>query len=458
VDADVFVIGAGLAGLVTARHLDAAGIEVVVLEARQRVGGRTEHGHLEDGTPVELGGQWIGPEQQRMTELLDELGLASFPTHNEGEVLLLVGGRRARMAAHRGARPPFDPFVLADLAQAQLRFDRLARRVPLDRPWTGPRARVHDARTFESWIRSNVHTRRGRTYFRLLSEAVFAAEPRDLSLLHALFYVHAGGDLETLVHTDRGAQERRIVGGSARIAEELARHLGARVRLGCPVRRLVQGPADVGVELDGGERLRARRLVVTLPPTLAGRLVYEPALPASRDQLTQRVPAGSVTKCFAVYDRPFWRDEGLTGTSIGDVGPVKLTFDSSPPSGSPGILLGFAEGDDARRLSALPPARRREAVVGCLVRAFGHRAGEPREYLERDWAAEEYTRGCYGAHFTPGTWTAYGHALRAPVGAIHWAGAETATVWNGYMEGAVRSGDRAAAEVRAALGGSPSPG
>jgi monoamine oxidase len=454
VDAEVIVIGAGLAGLVTARELVAAGREVVVLEARDRVGGRTEHGELADGTPVELGGQWIGPGQDRMGELLSELGLESFPAYNEGEVLLLLGGRHVRMASHRGAIPPLSPFVIADLAQAQWRFDRLARQVPLEAPWEGPRARVHDARTFESWIRSNVHTRTGRAYFRLVAEAVFAAEPRDLSLLHALFYVHAGVDLDTLVNTDRGAQERRIVGGSARIAEELARGLQDRVRLRAPVRRVVQGAAAGGgveVAVDGGQRLRARRVVVTLPPTLAGRLVYEPALPASRDQLTQRVPAGSVTKLFAAYDEPFWRDDGLTGTSIGDVGPVKLTFDNSPPDGRRGVLLGFAEGDDARRLSRLPAAARRELTLACFVRAFGPRAAEPVEFLERDWSAEEYTRGCYGAHFAPGVWTAYGPALREPVGAIHWAGAETATDWAGYMEGAVRSADRVAAEVLASL-------
>jgi monoamine oxidase len=459
VDAEVIVIGAGLSGLVTACDLVAAGVDAVVVEARDRVGGRTEHGHLADGTPIELGGQWIGPGQDRMAALLDELGLDSFPTYNEGEILLLLASGRSRMASHRGAVPPLNPFVLADLAQGQLRFERLARRVPLDAPWSGPRARVHDARTFESWIRSNLHTRTGRGFFRLLAAGVFAAEPRDLSLLHALFYVHAGGDLDTLINVDRGAQERRIVGGSARVADELARRLGDRVRLASPVRRIAQTGAGDGavveVEVDGGGRLRARRAVVTLPPTLAGRLVYEPALPPWRDQLTQRVPAGAVSKCYAVYDEPFWREEGLNGTSICDVGPVKLTFDNSPPSGSPGILLGFTEGDDARRMSALTPDERRAAVVRCFVRAFGPRAANPREYLDRDWATEEYTRGCYGAHFTPGTWTMYGHALRAPVGAIHWAGAETATEWNGYMEGAVRSADRVAAEVLGELGVTP---
>jgi monoamine oxidase len=191
----------------------------------------------------------------------------------------------------------------------------------------------------------------------------------------------------------------------------------------------------------------AARVIVAVPPTLAGRITYDPPLPAVRDQLTQRVPAGSVIKCHAVYDTPFWREAGLTGQATGDRGPVKVVFDNSPPAGSPGVLLAFLEGKAARRLNRVGPAERRDAVLGSLVDFFGPHAAKPVEYVELDWSEEEWTRGCYGAHFPPGVWTQYGPALRAPVGRIHWAGAETATVWSGYMDGAVQSGERAAAEV-----------
>jgi monoamine oxidase len=451
VDADVIVAGAGIAGLVTARHLVAAGHRVVVLEARDRVGGRTEHGRLADGTRVELGGQWLGPGQDRMYELVAELGLETFPTHLDGDLVVLFGGRRDRMPSTFRARPPLPPHVLADIAQARLRLDRLRRRVPLDAPWTGPGAVAQDARTFESWIRGNVLTTAGRSYFRLVTQGVFAAEPRQLSLRHVLYYLHAGDGLEVLTETDRGAQQDRVVGGAAAICDRLAADLDDRVRLRTPLREVRSCGDGVEVVAADDARWRARRVVVTLPPVLAGRLRYDPPLPAARDQLTQRLPAGSVAKHLAVYDRPFWREDGLSGISAADAGPVKLTYDVSPPSGTPGILLGFTEGDDARRVAALAPEQRRAAVLACFVLAFGPAAADPSEYLERDWSAEEFTRGCYGAHAGPGVWTTVGPALRRPVGPIHWAGTETSSAWNGYLEGAVRSADRVTAEVLAAL-------
>lgn len=448
----VVVVGAGLSGLAAARRLVAAGQEVVVLEGRDRVGGRTEGGHLADGTPIELGGQWIGPTQNRMYELVEELGLEWFRTHNdEGTLLLDLHGKQSRVASHRGAMPRLGPFALADLAQGLARFTRLANRVSLTEPWDTPGAEKLDGQTFETWVRRNLRTPTGRTYFRIVCEAVFAAETSDLSLLHALFYSHSGTDLETLISVDRGAQQDRIVGGSIRIAETMAAELGDRVRLGTVVAGIEQDYDGVRVVCRNGETVAGSHVIVTLPPTLAGRLAYTPALPSWRDQLTQRLPAGSVMKVYAAYDEPFWRADGLNGQVASDHGPVKVTFDNSPPEGTPGVLMGFLEGNEARTWARRPVDQRRDAVLNCFARYFGPKALQPREYIERDWMSEELTRGCYGAHFTPGVWTAYGHALRAPVGRIRWAGAECSPVWNGYMEGAVRSGESVAADVIAAL-------
>jgi monoamine oxidase len=444
----VIVVGAGLSGLAAARALVAAGQDVVVLEARDRVGGRTEGGRLADGTPMELGGQWIGPTQNRMYELVEELGLEWFRTHNDdGRLLLDLFGKQSRMASHRGALPRLGPFAIVDLGQGLARFTRLANRISLTEPWTSPGAEDLDGQTFESWVRRNLRTPTGRAYFRIACEAVFAAEAGDISLLHALFYSHSGTDLETLISTDRGAQQDRIVGGSIRIAEAMAAELGDRVRLSSVVSRIVADSDGVRVVLRDGTDVTGSHVIVTLPPTLAGRLDYEPALPSWRDQLTQRLPAGSVIKVYAAYDEPFWRADGLNGQAASDRGPVKVTFDNSPPSGTPGVLMGFLEGNEAREWARRSPEERRDAVLGCFARYFGPRALAPTEYVERDWMAEELTRGCYGAHFTPGVWTAYGHALREPVGRIHWAGAECSPVWNGYMEGAVRSGEATAAAV-----------
>ncbi|MBS1837066.1 MAG: flavin monoamine oxidase family protein [Actinobacteria bacterium] len=453
----VVVVGAGLAGLCAARLLADAGVEVTVVEARDRVGGRTERGHTAGGTPIELGGQWVGPTQNRMYELIDELGLETFPTYNTGEIVIRLGGRQMRVASHRGATPRLGPFTLADLAQGLARFDRLASRVDLEAPWQGPDALDLDGETFESWIRRNLRTPLGREYFRVATEAVFSTQSSDLSMLHALFYARSGSGLETLLSTDRGAQQDRVVGGTWLISERLAAGLGDRVRLGVPVRRIEHGE-DTGVVVrttagDGGdgEAFTARRVIVTLPPTLAGRIDYAPALPSWRDQLTQRLPAGSVIKVYAVYDEPFWRADGLNGQAASDEGPVKVVFDNSPPDGDPGILVGFMEGADGRAFARRSHSERMDATVACFARYFGTKALHPVEYIERDWMAEPHSRGCYGAHFTPGVWTGFGQALRAPIGPIHWAGAECAPVWNGYMEGAVRSGEQAAREVLALL-------
>jgi monoamine oxidase len=190
---------------------------------------------------------------------------------------------------------------------------------------------------------------------------------------------------------------------------------------------------------------------VAIAPTLAGRIDYAPALPALRDQLTQRVPQGSVIKVEAVYPEPFWRAQGLSGSSYSDGSPIQFTYDNSPPGGRPGVLLGFVAGSEARRLGTLSPAARRRAVLTSFVGLFGPAATHPRSLIEHDWSAEEYTRGCYAGFLPPGVWSDYGSALRAPVGHIHWAGTETAEVFTGYMDGAVRSGERAAVEVRGGL-------
>jgi monoamine oxidase len=448
VSAPVVVVGAGLAGLAAARRLVALGLDVVVLEARDRVGGRTEGGVLSDGTPVELGGTWIGPTQNRMYALVDELGLETFRTWNdEGSLLVRFRGRQSRMKPTKDAVPKINPFALADLAQGLARFERMARRVNLTEPWRTPDARVLDGQTFETWIHRNLRTPAARAYFHIACEAVFAAEAADLSLLHALFYTHSGTDFATLLAVDEGAQQDRIVGGSIRVAESMADALGDRVRLGLPVTGIVQGDHGVRVILRDGSRVEGSRVVVTLPPALAGRLDYDPLLPSWRDQLTQKLPAGAVMKTFAVYAEPFWRAAGLNGQAVSDEGPVKVTFDVSPPGGTPGVMMGFLEGGAAREMARRTPDERRRAVLDCFVRYFGPAAADPAEYVERDWTAEEFTRGCYGAHFAPGVWTSYGHALRTPVGRVHWAGTECSPVWNGYMEGAVRSGETAAAEV-----------
>ena len=448
-DADVVVVGAGLAGLTAARELTAAGASVVVLEARDRVGGRTLNEELGDGQVVEVGGQWIGPTQDRLAALAETIGVPTYPTHHAGQHLVEVGGTVRR---YTGATPRIAPHVLADILQAQAKVERMAKRVPLDAPWETPDAERLDSQTFWSWMRRNVYTRGGRTLMEIAIEAVWAAEPADVSLLHVLFYTRSGSGLASLLGTEGGAQEARFVGGSQLISIRMAEELGESVVLSAPVRQIEHGDGGVTVHADGVVA-HGRRAIVAVPPALAGRISYDPILPGLRDQLTQRMPQGTVIKCMAVYDRPFWREEGLSGQAITEAGTARITFDNTPPSGSPGVLLGFLEGRVAREYGARPAAERRDAVVGGFARLFGPRAARPERFIERSWADEEWTRGCYGCYMPTGGWTMFGRALREPVGPIHWAGAETASVWNGYMDGAVRTGEETARAVLRAIGG-----
>ena len=442
------MVGAGLAGLVAARELEQAGRSVVVLEARDRVGGRLLN-HPIAGTEdvVEVGGQWVGPTQTAVLALADELGLERYPTWDEGENLVDWNGRKVR---YRGSIPRINPAVLADVAQAQARLERLARKVDPERPWAARKAGRWDSRTFASWISANTATSGAATLLEIATEAVWAAEPADLSLLHVLFYVSAAGSFENLIGTEGGAQQDRIRGGSQLLATRLAERIAGPVLLERPVRAIDHFDGGVVVHAEGAH-VTARAVVVALPPTLTGRIDWRPALPAQRDQLVQRMPQGTVAKCMAVYERPFWRDQGLSGQALSVAGPTRILFDNSPPDGSRGVLLGFLEGTTARELGEWEPAARQAAVLDCFGRLFGPQARRPLEYIEKLWAEEEWTRGCYGCYLPPGAWTAHGQWLTRPVGPIHWAGAETATVWAGYMDGAVRSGRRAADEVSARL-------
>ncbi|MGB0119755.1 MAG: flavin monoamine oxidase family protein [Solirubrobacterales bacterium] len=448
IETDVVVVGAGLAGLSAARKLAAAGTRVVVLEARDRVGGRTLNEPIGDDKVVELGGQWVGPGQDRILKLIAELGLETFPTFGDG---LSLTERRGRVRSYSGTIPKANPLTLVEVARALRKIGRLAAKVDPEKPWQSDLAHL-DRITFDTWMRRNVKTREAREMLTLVIEAVWAAEPEDISMLHMLFYTAAAGSLDRLLDTEGGAQNSRIVGGSQMISTRMADQLGDSIYLNAPVRRVLWSGDQVFVLADGIQ-VTAKSIVVALPPVLAGRISYEPALPAMRDGITQRVIQGSVIKTMSIYPEPFWREDGYSGQATSSDGPVSVVFDNSPPDGNPGVLLAFFEGKAARDAAALTKEVRRRLVADSLVRLFGEQAATPDRYLEKVWADDEWSRGCYGGYLPPGAWTAYGPALREPVGPIHWAGAETASQWAGYMEGAIQSGRRAANEILETEGG-----
>jgi monoamine oxidase len=455
--ADVAVVGAGLAGLSAARTIAKAGHSVVVLEARERVGGRTWNRPLNDGSYVDAGAEFVGPTQDRIKALAKEMGVSTFPTYNTGSNVYWKDGKRETYASTgpTGIAPP-DPTFLPDLLQMIERVNLMAKEINVEAPWEAKEAEEWDSQTFYSWVKANEINPEFQRLVTTAVQAIFGQENRDLSLLYVLFYLAASGDennpgtFERNFQTAEGAQEERFVGGSQQIALKIAAELGSSVALGARVQRIVQEAKAVKVELEKGH-VKAQHVIVAMPPALTARIDYEPLLPVLRDQLTQRAPMGTYAKVDVVYEKPFWREEGLTGQTVSLNGPVRTTFDSSPVSGSPGILLGFIGGADARGWYGLSAEARKQAVVENFVDYFGSKASNPVQYVENAWAEERFTRGDPVAGLGPGTLLEFGKSLREPVGRIHWAGTETSDYWVGYMDGAVRSGERAAAEVLAEL-------
>jgi monoamine oxidase len=458
--ADVIVVGAGLAGLTAARQVRAAGKSVVVMEAQNRVGGRTLSEDIGGGEIADLGGTFIGPTQDHIAAIVKELGIPTFPTYNTGNnVFLRTDGRREEFASNTPVfgTAPSDPEIAPDIVTVVAQLDSMASEIDVKKPWSHPNAALWDSQTLDTFVRAN--STGNKEFIALLSaacEPIFGAEAREVSLLYVLFYIASSGDehnvgtFERNFNTTGGAQETRIEGGAQLISIKMAQQLGKRVMLKTPVRRIDQGRFGVRVWSDEFY-VSGKRVIVALPPALAGRLVYHGGMTDLRDQLMQRIPQGTLRKFEAIYDKPFWRDKGLSGQAISNIGPIKVTFDASPKDASPGVILGFIGGTEARIWSPRSPEDRKKACLDLLAKFFGDEAQNVKAVYEKDWVADRYAIGCPVGVLPPGTLIDFGEALRAPVGKIHWAGTETSDYWCGYMDGAVRSGERAAAEALAGL-------
>lgn len=428
----VIVVGAGLAGLTAARDLAADGVDVVVLEARDRVGGRTYTQATEDGLAVEAGGMWVGPGQDAVVALADELGIGTFATPTGGDLALLLGGERILVPEGRDAETE----AVID------RIDELAATLPPGRPWDAPDAARLDDMTLQDWLVAEAVPEAAQLGI-IVEASIALGDPSALSMLWFLTVTGSAGGFRRLADTEGGAQERRFVGGAQGLSTAMADQLGDAVRLGRPVQAVDTTGGLVRVTTTEGV-IEGERLIVAMMPADVQRLSFTPALPARRTDLDRDWVGTTGTKVTVRYPRPFWRDEGLSGVGVVDGGAVGGVLDITPPDREDGWLVVFAT-DEAGSGEALE-----QGIVDDLVALFGPAAAEPLAVFVFDWADQEWTAGCVTA-LPPGVLTTSGSALRDPVGPVHWAGTETSEVWTGYMDGAVRSGQRAAAEVRQAL-------
>jgi monoamine oxidase len=438
-NADVVVVGAGFAGLTAARELVGAGRDVVVLEGRDRVGGRAVTATVA-GTPVDLGATFVGPTQDAVKALAAELGCPTVPTYRRGKNHIRW---RGRVRSYRSTIPRLSILELLDVSRIQWRFERLCRQIPVGTPWTAPSAHRLDDMTLDGWLRSVHAGASTRDLMAIMSRVTWGCEPDVVSMLHAVRYVKAAGGIGRMLDVEGGAQQDRFPGGTQQIAQRMADELGAKVVLGAPVHTVTRGEDTLRIDCATGS-LAASSVIVAVAPAHRRAITFTPALPEEYDELARAWPQGNLSKAYAAYPTPFWRADGSTGEALSDEGPVFITFDVSPDDAGPGILLGFT---DARTFDALPPDQRRDRALAGFAALFGDAAVSPVDYVDHCWSAESFAPGGPTAAVPPGSWTTYGPWLRKPVDGIFWAGTETADEWTGFLDGAVRSGQRAAGEV-----------
>ncbi|OBK23268.1 monooxygenase [Mycobacterium asiaticum] len=439
---DVVVVGAGFAGLTAARELTQQGHDVLVFEGRDRVGGRSFTGSVA-GHPIDRGGSFVGPTQDAVLGLVADLGLPTVPTHHNGKNVIHW---RGSARAYGGTIPRLSLLGLLDIGRLQWQFERLSRTVPIAAPWDAKRAKQLDGVSLGQWLRMVRATTSSLDLMAIMTRVTWGCEPEDVSMLHAARYVRAAGGLNRLLDTENGAQQDLIPGGTQQIAERAAAQLGDRVVLDAAVSRIDRHGSGVTITTSQGQA-EAGFVIVAIPPAHRAGIEFNPPLPPEYAELAHNWPQGRLSKAYAAYPTPFWRSKGFSGQALLDDGPVFITFDVSPQDG-PGILLGFV---NPKGFDSLPADQRRGEALRCFASLYGDEALNPLDYTDFRWGAEQFAPGGPTAAVPPGSWTKYGKLLRAPVGPIHWAGTETADEWTGYFDGAVRSGQRAAAEVAALL-------
>ncbi|NP_001088354.1 monoamine oxidase A L homeolog [Xenopus laevis] len=450
---DVIVIGGGISGLSAAKLLSESGISVVVLEARDRVGGRTHTVRNKQVKYVDLGGAYVGPTQNRLLRMAKDLGLETYKVNLNGHLIQHTKGKSYKF---NGAFPPaYNPFVYLDYNHVMRTMDQWAKEIPVEAPWKAPHAAEWDRMSMMEFINNTCFTQSGRSFATLFVNLVVTAETHQISTLWFLWYIKLCGGTTRAFSTENGGQERKFVGGSGQISERIMERLQGRVMLESPVVKIDQSGQSVIVETLNHETYEAKYIISAIPPILSTKIHFEPELPSIRNQLIHRLPMGSVIKCMVYYKEAFWRKMDICGCMImeDDDTPIGFTLDDTKPDGTEPAIIGFILSRKATLMANLTKEERKRKICEYYAKVMGtDEALHPVHYEEKDWSKEQYSGGCYTAYFPPGIMTQYGSVIRKPVGKIYFAGTETATEWSGYMEGAIQAGERAAREVMFQMG------
>lgn len=452
---DVIVVGAGYAGLVAAYRLGQSGHKVTLIEASSRVGGRTLD-HEVSGMRLELGGQYIAPEQHRVLGLIKELGLETYLSYGEGNSFFSFNGK---VAPYKGSPAKClveglgQPESIQEEIENGLKtLEQLFPQIPKDTPWTAPQAQFLDSLTFQTWLEATQPSLLVRNFFRFMTNQGFSTDPEEISLLQMLWFLNTSHGLPPWAVG--GPQSYRIRGGTQLLAMRLAEKISGKILFNEPVLSIEQKNDRVWVHTLE-KHYEAQAAIVCLPPQLLAQLRYDPILPADLFRAFSAFQIGNAMKVQAVYDRPFWRDKGWSGSGIIYEGPQTFTYDNSGPDGVPGVLLGFITASRATIWNRKSVEERKKAVLDAWAAVFGAAVLNPIEYVEMDWAQDPFIRGGHGCHLPPGVWCELGSALGGShmprFGRIFWAGSDLAKDWNGYLEGALFAGEQTALEVEEVL-------
>jgi monoamine oxidase len=375
--------------------------------------------------------------------MAETFGVPLFDTPNDGKDLQLIGGQLAPLSDN-----PLYASVVAEL-------DELAAQVPASEPWLARHARDFDNVDVKTWLEQSVSSPESRRSMQQVLEGLMTVPAEEMSLLTVLHAARSSGSLAAALGIDGGAQEQRLIGGLHRLATHMAGDLEGHLCVNSPVTALKQSEREVVAETAGG-RVAASHAVVAVPPSGWSSIAFEPDLPAPNHALSTLMPLGSVIKLQLVFDRPFWRDAGYSGLVVDDSGPFAFMVDNSAPDRTEGVLATFLSAGAARRwgdaaLGANAHEVRSHMLLDHVRKTLGNPDVEPIDYFDRDWGAVPWIGGGYSGVMRPGGWQRVNVALRERVGRIHWASAESAHVWNGYVEGAIDAGERVAGDVAALL-------
>ncbi|WP_313540497.1 flavin monoamine oxidase family protein [Leifsonia aquatica] len=447
IERDVVIIGAGASGLTAATDLKKEGLTVAVLEARDRVGGRLWTDDI-DGATLEIGGQWVSPDQDALIDTLAELGLETYSRYREGiNVYLGEGGERRTF---EGEIFPVAPTTEREIVSLIDRLDALVAEIDPDRPWDHPQAKELDEISFRRWLETQTEDEEARRNIGMFIAGAMLTKPAHaFSALQALLMAASAGSFSHLVDADF-ILDKRVKGGLQRVPLMLAERLGDDVFLNAPVRTLRWSDEGVTAIADGLE-VRARRVILAVPPVLISRISYEPPLPRRQQQMHQHLSMGFVIKVHAVYETPFWREDGLSGTAFSPYELVHEAYDNSYHGDPRGTLVGFVSDEAADDVFRQSPEERKARILESLSHYYGEKALSPVVYYESDWGSEEWTRGAYAASFDMGGLARYGSDLRAPVGPVHFSCSDMAGRGYQHVDGAIRVGHETADAIIASL-------